>query len=181
MPDIAAGGSQKCSFRAQKLGDLPVESTKWTIAAPRGLQVLIVGANAMDLRPEPRRSASSGGIAALWQRFVEDGTSPVSTVTSDPEDEIQLECRSSRSQTYGPRLAAIAGIIAVAAISTRLIHRNLLHDWFACRRYLSGVSIGVVWWLWFSPSVIGLVIVLLVLLRRFLPWRRLAAFQLPLR
>ena len=51
-----------------------------------------------------------------------------------------------------------------------LIRRGLLGNWFARWPYVFGVGLGLAWWLWLSPSAVGLLIVLAVLLRRFLPW-----------
>ena len=57
---------------------------------------------------------------------------------------------------------ASRGSWSVVGLAALLIRRGLLWNWFARWPYLFGVGIGLAWWLWLSPSAVGLLIVLAV-------------------
>ena len=172
IPQAPTGWTRRCSFRAPKLGDLPVERTVWTIASPRTLQATIADGGQDPAPPASAGNAKAGDIAAQWQRFVEEGQATVSCTTSGTVDAIALDYRPVEAQSWLPRLAGIAGFLVVVGLAALLIRRGLLWNWFARWPYVFGVGIGLAWWLWLSPSAVGLLIVLAVLLRQFLPWRR---------
>ena len=116
----------------------------------------------------------AGDIAAQWQRFVAEGQATVSCAASGTADAIALDYRPIEAQSWLPRLAGIAGFLVAVGLAALLIRRGLLWNWFARWPYVFGVGLGLAWWLWLSPSAVGLLIVLAVLLRRFLPWPRFA-------
>jgi len=166
-----SGWTRRCSFRAPKLGDLPVERILWTVASPGALQPSIAGGGSFEAPPSSSGDAKVGAIAAQWRQFVEDGQAAVSYATNGATDSITLDYRPSQGRSWLPRLAAIAGFLAIVGLVALLFRRGRLWKWFARWPYLFGVGVGLVWWLWLSPSALGLLIVLVVLLRQFLPWR----------
>ncbi len=171
LPQVPIGWTRRCSFRAPKLGDLPVERTVWTIASPRTWQP----ANADGQDPAPPTSAGpakTGDIAAQWQRFIDSGLAIVSSPDGGTAEAITVDYRPIEARSWFPRLAGIATFLAAAGLAAWLIRRGLLWSWFVRWPYLFGVGFGLAWWLWLSPSAAGLLIVLAVLLRQFLPWRR---------
>ena len=173
----SAGWSRRCSFHAPKLGDLPVERTAWTIASPRTLRPLVVGEGQGSLTPASAGNAAAGDIAAEWQRFVEEGQASVYCNSSGPVDAITLDYRPIAAQAWLPRFVGIAGFLIIVGLAALLVRRHSqtgsrLWSWFARWPYLFGVGVGLAWWLWLSPSAVGLLIVLAVLARQFLPWRR---------
>ena len=183
MPRSPAGWTRRCSFRAPKLGDLPVERTVWTIASPRTLQAAIVDGGRNHAAAACLRQCAAGDIAAQWQRFVAEGPGDrFSAATSGTVDAIALDYRPIEAQSWLPRLAGIAGFLVVVGLAALVIRRGLLGNWFARWPYVFGVGFGLAWWLWLSPSAVGLLIVLAVLLRQFLPaettWRPAAADRL---
>ena len=163
------GWTRRCSFRAPKLGDLPVERTLWTIAAPRTLHATITGGDPNPTPPASSGNSPSGDIAAQWQRFVADNQASISCTTSGAVDTIALDYRPMEAQSWFPRLAGIAEFLALIGLAAVLIRRGLLWNWFARWPYVFGAGLGLAWWLWLSPSAVGLLIVLAVLLRQFLP------------
>jgi len=171
LPRASTGWTRRYSFRAPKLGDLPVDLTAWTIASPRAWQASVVGDGQFDAPPASSGNAKVGDIAAQWRQLVENGQTAVSYVTGGATDAIVLDYRPPGSQSWLPRLAAIGGFLAVVGLVALLVRRGLLWTWFARWPYLLGIGIGLAWWLWLSPSALGLFIVLAVVLRQLVPWR----------
>jgi hypothetical protein len=172
IPRAPTGWPRRYTFRAPKLGDLPVERTAWTIAAPRAFRPAAVDAG-RDLGP-PSASGlvTAGDIAAQWQRFVAEGQSAVFSAADGPVDAVALEYRPIEALSWVPRLTGIMTFLAAVGLAALLVRWGALGRWFARRPYVFGVGFGLAWWLWLSPSAVGLLIVLAVLLGRFLPWRR---------
>jgi hypothetical protein len=177
------GWPRRCSFRAPKLGDLPVEHTTWTIASPRGLQPAVAGDGQDLLPPAPSSNAGApggyplvgagrGDIAAQWRQFVAEGQTALFYTTRGPVDAITLDYRPGAAQSWLSRLAGIALFLVVVGLAALVIRRGLFWNWFVRWPYVFGVGIGLAWWLWLSPSAVGLLIVLAVLVGQFLPWRR---------
>jgi hypothetical protein len=171
---VPTGWTRRCSFRAPKLGDLPVERTVWTIASPRALQATIVDGGQDQTPAASSGNATAGDIAAQWQQFVAEGQATVSCTASGTADAIALDYRSLEGRSWLPRLAGIAEFLVAVGLAAVLIRRGLLANWFARWPYAFSIGIGLAWWLWLSPSAVGLLIVLAVLLRKFRPWRRLS-------
>jgi len=172
IPPVSAGWPGQCLFRAPKLGDLPLEGIAWTIAAPRALQASLAAGGQISPSPAAADMPKAGDIAAQWQRFVEEGQATVSRATSGPVDAIAVDYRPMEAQSWLPRLAGCAALLIVLGVAAVLIRRGLVSTWFARWPYLFGVGIGLAWWLWLAPSVVGLLIVLVVLLGQFLPLLR---------
>ena len=171
IPSSPTALTRQCSFHAPKLGDLPFERIAWTIASPRDLQPAIAHAGLNSPLPASSANPASGDIPARWQRFVEEGHA-VSYTTSGTQDTITLDYRPIAAQSWLARLAGIAGFLVAVGLAALFIRRGLLGNWFARWPYLFGVGCGLAWWLWLSPSAVGLLIVLAVLWRQLLSWRR---------
>ena len=173
MTEAASGGARRRSFRAPKLGDLPVERTVWTIASPRTLQATLADGGQDQMPADSAANAMAGDIAAQWRHFVAERQTTVSCTTSGAVDAIALDYRPVETQTWRPRLAGIAEFLFAVGLAALWIRRGLLWNCFARWPYVFGIGIGLAWWLWLSPSAVGLLIVLAVLVRQFLPRRRL--------
>jgi hypothetical protein len=189
IPQSLPGWPRRCSFVAPKLGDLPVERTVWTIAAPRTFQPAEgekgsdtvsqeqggfsrVGGRENGSDPSfPLASANvaAGDIAAQWQRFVAEGQASVSSAAPGPNDVVALEYRPIEPRAWLPRLAGIAGFLVIVGLAGLIVRLGLLRSVIVRWPAVFGVGFGLAWWLWLSPSAVGLLIVLVVLLCRFLP------------
>jgi len=175
IKQVPAWWIRRYTFHAPKLGDLPVERIAWTIASPHTLQPNLadnVDGSQNQAPPASAGNAKASDLAAQWQRFVEDGQATVFHSPQGEADAITLDYRPTEAQSWFPRLAGIAGFLIAMGLAALLIRRGLLWNWFARWPYLFGIGVGLAWWLWLSPSAVGLLIVLAVLLRQFLPWRR---------
>jgi hypothetical protein len=174
-----AGWARRCSFRAPKLGDLPVERTVWTIASPRTLQGSIADGGPSPTLPAAAADAAASDIAAQWQRFVAAGQSTVICAGNGMADAIALDYRPVGAQSWLSRLAGLAAFLVAVALAALVIRRDLLGNWFIRWPHVCGVCLGLAWWLWLSPSAVGLLIVLAVLSWRFIPWPRFAVSSHP--
>ena len=105
--------------------------------------------------------------------MAEDQATVSYAATSGTVDAIALDYRPIEAQSWLPRLAGIAGFLVAVGLAALLFRRGLLGNWFVRWPYVFGVGIGLAWWLWLSPSVVGLLIVLAVLLRQHLPSAKL--------
>jgi len=169
MPPVPTGFSTRRRFHAPKLGDLPVERTVWTIASPRGLQPTLADDAQTQAPLASAGKVKASDIAAQWQRFVEEGQATVvSYSTPGTFHAIIQDYRPTEAQTWFPRLAGIAGFLVAVGLAVLLIRQGRLWNWFARWPYIFGVGIGLAWWLWLSPSAVGLLIVLAVLVRQFI-------------
>jgi hypothetical protein len=167
----SAGWTQRWEFLAPKLGDLPIESTTWTIASRPGQIVTTAEGGRIQESPSADRDSASGDIGLQWQNFVAENRMAISFITDGAPDRIAVEYLPSGARSWLPRLAGIAVLLAAVAVLGLLLRRDLLGSCFARWPYLFGVGIGLAWWLWLSPSIVGLLIAVAVLLTKFLPWR----------
>jgi hypothetical protein len=171
IPSAPIGWSRRCLFRAPKLGNLPVEGTVWTIAAPGALQAAIADIGNVQ-SPISADAAKPGDFLAQWQRFVDENQATVSCVTGDQVDAIAIDYRPQEARSWLSHLLSSVGLLLVVGLAALSIRRRLWWNWFDRRPYVFGVGIGLIWWLWLSPSALGLLIVLAVLFRQFFPWPR---------
>jgi hypothetical protein len=84
-----------------------------------------------------------------------------------------------QTSTLSQRGLAALMFACLAALTFLLLRRRVVADWLVPRLYAVGVLIGLAWWLWLTPSLIGWVIVIasIVSAIRF-PW---VASPLPVR
>ena len=162
-------------------GGIPSARRSWVIcrsSARRGpsprppLRPAAVDAGRDLAPPSASGLVTAGDIAAQWQRFVAEGQATVSSAADGPVDAVALEYRPIEALSWVPRLTGIMTFLAAVGLAALLVRWGLLGRWFARRPYVFGVGFGLAWWLWLSPSAVGLLIVPAVLLGRFLPWRR---------
>ena len=159
--------------QAPRLGDLPVESIVWTIAAPRGLHVELAGVDGARIAPAEPAEENVTDLVAQWRQLTEKSGSVVSCAIDGPADSIAVNFAAATSQAWPARLAEAAGFLAIMVLLALLLRRGLIGNWFVHWPYLFGVGLGIAWWLWAWPSALGLVIVLAVLLRQIIAGRRL--------
>jgi hypothetical protein len=166
-PPPLSASTRSHKFVAPKLGDLPVERTLWTVAAPPTFQLRDGAAGQLEMPPDSAAALPAGNLAQRWQEFVRDGRLLTFHAVAGPNDALTLDYRPTGAESWLSRLAGIAGFLAIAWLAALLIRRGLLSSWFARWPLLFGVAFGLAWWLWLSPSALGLVIALLVVFRHF--------------
>jgi hypothetical protein len=79
-------------------------------------------------------------------------------------DRIQVHHRLEANDTTTERLAAVIVLVAIVVIAFLLLPHPLFANGIGRYPQLLGVFLGIVWWLWFAPSLLGWIIVLLSLL-----------------
>ncbi len=169
IPQSLPGWPRRCSFVAPKLGDLPVERTVWTIAAPRTFQAAggkrgqiqflrsTVGfqgaaAEKMDLTPlrprfrECRRRRHCRAVAAFRRRRTGDRffcRPAVRTMLSHSSIGPSKPRHGSRGWRASPAFLVIVGL---AGLVVRLgLLRNLVRPLACClRRRLRAGMVAVV-------------------------------------
>ncbi len=114
-------------------------------------------------------SVAASDVAAQWQRSVAEGQATLSYAVPGPNDAVALEYRPIEPSAWLPRLAGIAGFLIIVGLAGLIVRLGLLRSLIVRWPAVFGVGFGLAWWLWLSPSAVGLLIVLVVLLCRFLP------------
>ena len=74
-----------------------------------------------------------------------------------------------RSSDFGLRLLVGLGWLLAAGCGWHLQRRGILGEWWARWPYVAGVCLGLAWWLWLRPSLLGLVIMALSALAAVVP------------
>ena len=74
-----------------------------------------------------------------------------------------------RSSDFGLRLLVSLGFLFVAGIGWKLKQLGSLGEWWARWPYVTGVGLGLCWWLWLWPSLLGLVIIMISALAAIVP------------
>jgi hypothetical protein len=70
---------------------------------------------------------------------------------------------------FGLRLLVSLGWLLVAGVGWNLGQRGVLGEWWVRWPYLFGVFLGLGWWLWLTPSLVGIVITLLSAIAAIIP------------
>lgn len=172
-------------FSAPKLGDLPIEQTEWTIAGPQSSGVGVAeglgSAQTEVITPDLQAAApdSSAYLAAVgseaalqWQASLDDAQAVARYSIPGAADSITLSYDRAEESPWLGRTAAIVVFGSLAGLAVFLVCSGTLWHCFARWPYVFGIAAGLAWWLWLAPSILGLVIVLAVLLRQFIPWPR---------
>jgi hypothetical protein len=157
--------SGRISFPVPRLGDLPVESTTWTIATPRGVEAISAEAQGHSVAPDTT-SADAGNLPADWRRLAPSSDNAVSYAVSGSPDSIAVGFRQADTSNWRSRLAAVIALVAVVISALALVRRGLLVAWLRRWPNVVGVVLGIAWWLWASPSALGLLIVAAILARQ---------------
>ena len=74
-----------------------------------------------------------------------------------------------RSSDFSLRLLVALAWLLAAACCWQMHQRGILGEWWARWPYVAGACIGLAWWLWLRPSLLGLVIMGLSALAAILP------------
>ncbi len=167
------GWAQHRRFDAPRLGDLPVERTLWTIAGPPNFEAGAARDDAFQIgQPDKKDATSNGELCSQWQRMADAGP-PGSTYTvQGPSDSITLYYRPIAARAWYADFTKIAGFLALIALAALVSQSNVAWNSFIQWPYLFGIALGLGWWLWLSPSIAGLAIMVATLLCRFWPWNR---------
>ena len=79
------------------------------------------------------------------------------------------------------RLTAAVGLLAAALVLYLVASRGQVGEWLARWPHACGVAVGIAWWLFLAPSVLGLVLVAVSVLGAFRsPWKTMRTRQDPL-
>ena len=116
-------------LRAPTLGDLPVRTTRWTVAGPSSLRVgEAEGAAALQTLSESvppaalASAAKSGPAAALWLASLDDPERVTRLVFAGQVDSLLLRYKEAGDRGDSSRLIAaalVAALIAIAAVAGR--------------------------------------------------------------
>lgn len=160
-------------FHAPRLGGLAVERTVWTIAGPRAFGVgSPEDAELLDSDANGSRGGSPpvAETATVWRSSLDDAQ--VIAQYAGRSNSITLRYDSGETDPATGRLATILVFGAIAGSTVFLVRRGMLWEYFARWPYTFGIALGLAWWLWLTPSIVGLAIVLIVLIRQLTPWPR---------
>jgi hypothetical protein len=117
-------------------------------------------------------SLPPGDPAALWQRSLDWGPSSTRLTVPQPSQSITLVYRPLRTSSLPHRLAGAAGLLAAIALVVGGLRRGTLAECFTRWPQAVGVAVGLAWWLWLWPSILGWGIVLVSLAASLLPgWK----------
>lgn|GEM_PF-1542481 len=126
-----------------------------------------LGLAAGDLEGDLERLAVAGS-ADVWLTVV-DGNQVVGDFEGQ-HAELDLVYPGIREGgDFGVRLLVSLGWLLVAGVGWNLARRGLLGEWWVRWPYLSGVFLGLGWWLWLTPSLVGIVIILLSAIAAIIP------------
>jgi hypothetical protein len=110
--------------------------------------------------------------AGLWQRSLARGQAATRCTIPGRSDSITLSYRRGQTTGLPYRLAGAAGLAGLIALAVLGLRRGVLVEWFKRWPQAIGVAAGLAWWLWLSPSILGLGIVLVSLIASLLPgWK----------
>jgi hypothetical protein len=98
--------------------------------------------------------------AELWAQNLGGHGAPTRCLTTTNTDSLVLDYRPiNRSNDLLP--LAVAVILAVAFVAVAILwSRGIASHWLQSWPYLCLAPLGIVWWLWLWPSVLGLVVLL---------------------
>ncbi len=111
-------------------------------------------------------------VARHQRRLLEGQGEPVRFVIQGASSAVNLRFSDAMQNDVGLRLGlgfALIGLFAIANVALRRwrLRETLEQSWFAL-----GVTAGIAWWLWFTPSFVGLMLVILFTTAAFWPVRK---------
>ncbi len=171
----ALTSKSRVTLSAPRIGDLPLETISWIIAAPRGLEPLLAEEGGSSAKQEVLFSDDAGDLAAEWRQFAANSGHAVSRTFDGNTNSIDVSFRETHQSTWN-WWGAVAAIVTMVFVVS-LLRRGLLQDWARRWPNLAGIVLGIAWWLWASPSALGLAIVAAILVRQVIfRWRRSYGF-----
>jgi len=99
----------------------------------------------------------------LWQQSLARRHAPTRCTIPKRSGSITLSYRRAQTTGLPYRLAGATGLVAVIALVVLALRRGTLAECFKRWPQAIGVAIGLAWWLWLSPSILGWGIVLVSL------------------
>ena len=102
--------------------------------------------------------------AELWLSALDRPQAVLRLAAGGGPDSISLLCRQSQPVPPISRLAGVLGVVAFTVLGAWAVRRPLFCEVLGRWPYAFGVAIGLAWWLWLAPSVVGWGVVLLSLL-----------------
>jgi hypothetical protein len=162
-PNETLTSKSQMTFPAPRIGDLPVERTTWTIAALRGFEP-IPAEDEDSAASDLASSDDAGDLAGEWRQLAATSGRSVSYTLDGSPDSITVGFRQTDTSSWTWRLAA--AFIVTAVLLVAFLRSGLLVDWVRRWPNTAGVILGIAWWLWASPSALGLAIVAAILARQ---------------
>ena len=169
-PNEMSASKSRVTLLAPRLGELPVERSTWTIAAPRGLEPALPDDEGTSAGPDMTFSDDAGDLAAEWHQFAANSGNAVSRTFNGLPNSITVGLRATDQRNWH-WWEAVAFVVASVLIVV-LVRKGDLTGWVQRRPNLAGIILGIAWWLWASPSALGLAIVAAILARQaVIRWR----------
>jgi hypothetical protein len=163
-PNENPASISRITFPAPRLDGLPVERTTWAISAPRGIEAMPAAAEGGSQKSDVAAIGDAGDLAAQWRQFAaSSGKAVVFTLDGSP-DSITVDFRRTDTNNWVWRAAA--ALVVASALVVVFLRRGLLVDWIQRWPNAAGSAFGICWWLWASPSALGLMIVAAILARQ---------------
>lgn len=127
-------------------------------------------AQASDNPPE------NADASELWTWWSQRQQAATRCAFSEGVDSITLTYRRAEPSRMQPRLASAAGLSLLVLSTLWVLKRGTLAEWFRRWPCAVGVVVGLAWWLWLAPSILGWGIIFVSLAAGLLPrWRRAPA------
>jgi hypothetical protein len=180
---FSLSGEVRRRFHAPRLGDLAVLRTQWSVAGPSWAGPSSPeDAERPDSGPEPLVRVSEQGdtwlrgeLPVRWQTALDGSQAVVRCEMAGRCHALVLRYRPAAADALSGRVLGAAVWASLLGFAVVLVRRGALWRCFARWPHALGVALGLAWWLWLWPSVLGLVIVAVVLFSHFAPWLRKAA------
>jgi hypothetical protein len=167
-------------FHAPRLGNLPVLRTKWSIAgptsagpcSPEGIEPPDHSPDSLMATPDEVETPLRAGLPGRWRTALDESQAVTRCEVAGRCDSLTLCYRSAAPDAMSARLAGAAMWASLVALAVVLVRRGTLWQAFARWPHVFAIALGLAWWLWLWPSIVGLAIVAVVLVSQFVPWLR---------
>lgn len=117
-------------------------------------------------------AAAAPGPADVWSTALGGRTPTLYCSQSGAAERLELAVVRPAVSGVGWRLLLAPLLTAAALIVYLLVKRGVLGEWLLRWPHVFGVLLGLAWWLWLTPSLLGWVIVLVSVVSAWrLPWR----------
>ncbi len=95
----------------------------------------------------------------LWAQVHDPAREPLRLAFEGSAASVTLSHQRSDRGESGGRAAAVAAVLALTAAVVAGVRRGTFHHLLLRWPAAVGVGLGLVWWLWMAPSIVGLAIV----------------------